>query len=39
MLASGLRAAALRAIERAEGLDSVGREAKVVFNAVLDRHA
>lgn len=39
MLASGLRAAALRAIERVEGLDRVGREAKVVFTAVLDRNA
>ncbi|PXX06297.1 TetR family transcriptional regulator [Mycolicibacterium moriokaense] len=35
MLASGLRAAALRAIERGDGLDRVGEEGKAVFKRVL----
>ena len=39
MLASGLRAAALRAIERADGLDRVSREAKAIFTAVLNQNA
>jgi|KBSSwiStaDraftv2_1062776.scaffolds.fasta_scaffold00367_30 AcrR family transcriptional regulator len=36
MLGSGLRAAALRAIERGEQLDRVSEEGKAVFKAVLD---
>jgi len=39
LLASGLRAAALRAIERTDGLERVGGEAKVIFKAILDRNA
>jgi len=39
MLASGLRAAVLRAIERGDELDRVGQDAKAVFTAVLDQHA
>lgn len=36
LLASGLRSAALRAIERGEGLDRLGAEGKAVFKAVLN---
>jgi AcrR family transcriptional regulator len=39
MLASRLCAAALYAIERAEGLDRVGKEVKEVLEPVLDRNA
>ncbi|MCX8563977.1 TetR/AcrR family transcriptional regulator [Mycolicibacterium mucogenicum] len=39
MLTSGLRAAALRAMECAESLDNLRREAKALFNAALDRNA
>jgi AcrR family transcriptional regulator len=35
LLASGLRATALRAIERGDALDKAGREGKAVFKAVL----
>lgn len=39
MLASGLRAATLRALERVEGLDRVSTEAKAVFAAVFCSNA